>query len=228
MQNQFRQQYSKIGNTREQLFHAWTSFHFNENTETLDSYVTCIRQVVTLLGYSKPQVLSIFENTLSTRLYWVLFPIKDLRQAIETAKRTLTKEKIHGQKVGQSSSMPFINIKDGYTSEKVTFDTQDALEEKIDRLMSMMSKLTTQDDSHNKQFKPKIYQGKRRGQTRNFYDRHIYDQRNYQNRHRSKSGDRRISFSDRIQYGQNYRDSPRYNQNDRNDFRRGNFRGNLR
>ena len=27
LQNQFRQQYSKIGNTREQLFHAWRSFH---------------------------------------------------------------------------------------------------------------------------------------------------------------------------------------------------------
>ena len=50
LQTQFRQQYSKIGNTREQLFHAWRSFHFDENTETLDAYVTCIRQVVVLLG----------------------------------------------------------------------------------------------------------------------------------------------------------------------------------
>ena len=40
----FRQQYSKIGNTREQLFHAWRSFSFDENTETIDVYVTCIRQ----------------------------------------------------------------------------------------------------------------------------------------------------------------------------------------
>ena len=37
LQNQFRQQYSKIGNPREQLFHAWRSFHFDENKETLDS-----------------------------------------------------------------------------------------------------------------------------------------------------------------------------------------------
>ena len=36
LQNQFRQQYLKIGNTREQLFHAWRSFHFDENTQTLD------------------------------------------------------------------------------------------------------------------------------------------------------------------------------------------------
>ena len=35
LQNQFRQQYSKIGNTREQLFNTCRSFHFDENTETL-------------------------------------------------------------------------------------------------------------------------------------------------------------------------------------------------
>ena len=43
LQNLFRQQYSKIGNTREQLFHAWRSFTFDENTETIDTYVNCIR-----------------------------------------------------------------------------------------------------------------------------------------------------------------------------------------
>ena len=56
----------------------------------------------------------------------------------------------------------FINIKDRYISKKVTFDMQDGLEEKIDRLMSMMSKLTAQDVDQIKQFKPKIYQSKRR------------------------------------------------------------------
>ena len=57
LQNQFRQQYSKIGNTREQLFYVWRSFHFDENTEMLDAYVTYIRQVAALLVYGKPQVL---------------------------------------------------------------------------------------------------------------------------------------------------------------------------
>ena len=77
LQNQFRQQYSKIGNTREQLFPAWRSFHFDENTETLDAYVTCVRQVATLLGYGEPQILEVLKNTLPTKLYWVLFPIND-------------------------------------------------------------------------------------------------------------------------------------------------------
>ena len=91
--NLFRQQYSKIGNTREQLFHARRFFSFDENTETIDAYVTCIRQVATLLGYGEPQILEVFKNTLPTKLYWILFSIEDLRQAVETDKRILTKEK---------------------------------------------------------------------------------------------------------------------------------------
>ena len=56
LQNSFRQKYSKIGNTREQLFHEWRSFHFNKNAETLDAYIHHIRQVV-LLGYGEAQIL---------------------------------------------------------------------------------------------------------------------------------------------------------------------------
>ena len=77
LQHMFRQQYSKIGNTREQLFHAWRSFHFDENTETIDMYVHCIRQVANLLGYQDLQVLEVFKNTLPSKLYWVLFPIEE-------------------------------------------------------------------------------------------------------------------------------------------------------
>ena len=44
LQNLFRQRYSKLGNTCEQVFHAWRSFTFDENTETIDSYVIRIRR----------------------------------------------------------------------------------------------------------------------------------------------------------------------------------------
>ena len=63
LQDQFKQQYSKIGNTREQLFHVWKLFHYDENSETLDTYVTRIRQVAALLGYGEPQILEVFRNT---------------------------------------------------------------------------------------------------------------------------------------------------------------------
>ena len=94
LQNIFRQQYSKIRNTREQLFYAWRSFNFDENTETIDAFVHCIRQVAALLGYGELQILEVFKNTLPRKLYWILFPIKDLRQVVVTAKRILTKENL--------------------------------------------------------------------------------------------------------------------------------------
>ena len=102
------------------------SFHFDENTETIDPYATCIRQVATLLGYGEPQILEVFKNTFLTKLYWVLFPIDDLRQVIERAKGILTKEKIDRQLARQSSSTPFAIIKDSY-EKRVTFDTQEGL-----------------------------------------------------------------------------------------------------
>ena len=77
----------------------------------------CIRQVVILLGYGKPQSLEVFKNALPTKLYWVLFPIEDLGQVVETVKRILTKEKIHRQLAGQSLSTPFMNIKDIYNKK---------------------------------------------------------------------------------------------------------------
>ena len=111
LQNLFRQQYSKVGNTREQLFHAWRSFSFDENTESIDAYVTHIRQVAALLGYGEPQSLEVFKNTLPTKLYWILFHIEDLRQAVGTAKRILTKEKLDEQLSRQSLSTPFMSIR---------------------------------------------------------------------------------------------------------------------
>ena len=78
-----------------------------------------------------------------------------------------------------------MSIKDSY-NKKVTFGTQDRLEEKTDRLMVLFSKLAAKDDGANKQFKPKIFQSKKtRGQTRNFYDGHNYVQKIHQNRYRS-------------------------------------------
>ena len=100
LQDQFRQQYSKIGDTREQLFHVWRSFHYNENSETLDTYFMRLGQVAMLLDYGEPQILEVFKNTLPYRLFQVFFHIDDLRLTVETVKRILTKEKIDRQLVG--------------------------------------------------------------------------------------------------------------------------------
>ena len=79
---------------------------------------------MTLLGYGEPQTLEVFKNTLPTKLYWILFPIEDLRQAVETAKRILTKEMLDKQLTGQASTSAFMSIREG-ASRKVSFDTRD-------------------------------------------------------------------------------------------------------
>ena len=93
-------------------------------------------------------------------MYWILFPIDDLRQAVETANRILTKEKIERQMSGQSSSTPFMSIKDIF-SRSVTFDTGYELGDKIDKLTVMIGKLAARDIGSGRQFKPQVYQGKR-------------------------------------------------------------------
>ena len=59
---------------------------------------------------------------LPTKLYWVLFPIDDLWEAVGTAKIILTKEKKDRQLSRQSSSTPFMSIKDS-DNKKIAFDT---------------------------------------------------------------------------------------------------------
>ena len=47
-----------------------------------------------LLDYSDPQILELFKNTLPSRLYYMLYQINDLREAVETDKRLMTKEQM--------------------------------------------------------------------------------------------------------------------------------------
>ena len=155
LQTMFRQQYSKIGNTREQLFHAWRSFHYDENVETPDAYVIRIKQVARLLGYEDPQVLEVFKNTVPNRLYWVLFSIDNLHDAVEMAKRFLTKEKIDRQMTGQSST-PFMNIIEK-RRKSVSFDTKDALEktnENMERMTALMDKMYIKLEQKDVPYKP--------------------------------------------------------------------------
>ena len=99
-------------------------------------------------------------------MYWVLFPIEDLRHVVDTAKRMLSKEKIDKQLVGQSSSTPFMNLR-GSQNKKVSFSLQDDLEHKTDKVTVMMDKLVTEDNGCSKPFRPQIYQsGRGRDQNR--------------------------------------------------------------
>ena len=225
LQHMFRQQYSKIGNTREQLFHTWRSFNFDKNAETIDAYVQHIRQVANILGYLDPQILEVFKNTLLSKLYWVLFPKEDLRNAVDTAKRMLTKEKIDKQIAGESSSTTFMNIRDSQ-GKKVSFIMQDNLEQKIDKLMVMMDNIVTEDDGCSKPFRPQVNQpsigrnqngGNFCGRFRNNVCRGcMLCNQNFRGKYRN-------NFNNRGNFGYNSRGSQRY-RNNYNDYRRNNYR----
>ena len=84
----------------------------------------------------------------------ILFPIEDLRQAVETAKRILTKEKLDKQLTGQTSTSPFMNIRDG-TERKVSFNARDELGDKIHKLTVMMGRLPAKTVVTNDHSNPK-------------------------------------------------------------------------
>ena len=107
-----------------------------------------------LLDYGEPQVLEVFKNTLPTKLYLIVFPVEDLRQAVETAKRILTKEKLDKQLTGQTSTSPFMNIRDG-TERKVSCNARDELGGKIDKLTAMVSRLAAKDSNEKRPSNPK-------------------------------------------------------------------------
>ena len=215
LQNKFRWQYLKIGNTPKQLLHAWRTFKSDENTDTIDSYVLGVNQVVTMLNYREMQILENFKNSLPYRQNSTLINVNNLRDAIDLAKRVLTKEKLDRQLTGQSST-PFMkgSSNDNHSPQKhhkkgVTFDAMETLERNsdcIDRLTSLVSDMKMTMDRKQSPYKPKIYQGRSRNQNAS--------QQNFTPRNRSFSrgrnqGGNRRNYNNRTNYRPNYRNRSR-------------------
>ena len=165
LQKCFRHQYSKFGSSREQYFHMWRSFQYDKNTDTIDSYILKIKQVASLLNYGEPEILELFKNTLPNKLYWVLFPINNLREAVDTAKGVLNKEKLDKQLTGQTSTAtPFIKLRDTmHSGQKVSIKPQD-----LETMTSMMYNMCLHQDKTKKPFKPQVYQRRGRGQRQKY------------------------------------------------------------
>ena len=64
--------------------------------------------------------------------------------------------------MGQSSSTPFMSIRDGYHHRWVSFDMKEELGGKIDKLAVMIDKLAIRDSGTYRQFKPQIHQSRGR------------------------------------------------------------------
>ena len=169
-----------------------------------------------------------------------LINVNNLRDAIDLAKRVLTKEKLHRQLTRQSST-PFMKMtsSDHYpmqTNNKkgVTFNAMETLERNsncIDRLMSLVSNMKMTMDRKQSPYKPRIYQGRSRNQNMN--------QQNFTPRNRSFSRGRnqsrnRGNYSSRNNYRPNYKNRSRgrwnnHRSGDRsNNYQTNNRRGNTR
>ena len=207
LQNKFRWQYSKIGNTPNQLCHACRTFKFDKNTDMVDSYILRMSQVVAMLNYSEMQILENFKNTLPYRLYSTLINVNNHRDAIDLAKRVLTKEKLDRQLTGQSST-PFMkassndsHLPQNYHKKGVTFDAMEMLKRNIDcidQLTLLVSDMKMTMDRKQSLYKPKIYQGRSRNQNRN--------RQNFTTRNRSFSrGRNQGNYNNRNNYRPNYR-----------------------
>ena len=142
-------------------------FAMMKNEDTIDSYILKFKQVASLLNYGEPEILELFKNTLPSKLYWILFPINNLRQAIDTAKRVMNKEKLDKQLTGQASNIsPFMKLRDDtHSGQQKMLNPQD-----LEAISSIMYNMSLQQGKTGKQFKPQVYQKRGRGQ-RQSYDR---------------------------------------------------------
>ena len=95
-------------------------------------------------------------------MYCVLFQIKNLRQAIETAKRRLTKEKLYRHVVGERTGAPlFLTMKEEneQSNRTLAFNESNIIGANFDKFTSMLGKVSTQ-NRQSKPIKPKGYQGR--------------------------------------------------------------------
>ena len=150
-------------------------------------------------------------NMLPGKLYWDLFSINNLKDALDAAKRVLTKEKIDRQLLEQSgTTAPFMKVGDvPHSNKAMSFNMQDPIREQLEGLTSMVCSMSMQKEENNRAFKPQIHQKKRRGQNRqNFGDRNrLYsrDRQNFRPHYRRQPQDRCRCGSRRGSYRcQNY------------------------
>ena len=150
-----------------------------------------------MLDYGEPQILELFKNTVPSRLYYMVYNINRIREALKTAKCMLIKEQIDGHKSGQANSSLFLKVNQQNSKKKgVTFNAMETIQKQgdsIDKLTSLMNELSSKLDKKGNppQYKPRIHPGRNR------------ECRQRQNRYKSR--DRSYS-----------RDMGPYNNNNRN------------
>ena len=176
LQDRFLRKYSKVGHTRTELYFRWRVMKWDESSESIEAYVEKIRHLANLLGYGEAQVLELLKHSIPSRYFWPLIHIDEVNACKDMIEMLQTKERLETQSTGQTSSTPFLGLRDleKGRSNKVQFKANyDMLDRKIDKLADMMSRLDTTKDYRqgrptSKPYKPYISYGRGRGRGRNF------------------------------------------------------------
>ena len=92
---------------------------FDENTETIDSYVIRIRQVANLLGYGKPQILEVFKNHSTDKIVLDLVPNRRSQTSCRYCQKNTYQRKLDKQLTGQTSTSPIYEYQRGYKQKSV-------------------------------------------------------------------------------------------------------------
>ena len=98
-----------------------------------------------------------------SKLYWILFSINNLRDAVDAAKRVLTKEKIDRQLSGQSgTTTPFMKVGEIQHSSKTVSFNAHMIREQLESLTYMVYKISIHKEDNNRPFKPQIHPKKKK------------------------------------------------------------------
>ena len=95
-----------------------------------------------------------------------------MRDAVDVAKRVLTKEKIYIQLSDQrGATTPFMKVGDVHHSNNktVSFNTEDLIREQLDSLNSMVYNMSMQKEGNNRPFKSQIHQKRKRPKLTKFW-----------------------------------------------------------
>ena len=88
-----------------------------------------------------------------SKLYWILFPINNLREAIDTAKRVMNKEKLDMQLTGETSNIsPFMKLGDDtHSVQQRMLKPQD-----LEAISSMMYNVSLQQGKTGNHLSPRF------------------------------------------------------------------------
>ena len=78
-------------------------------------------------------------------------PYRRFKASSRDGKKNIDQKKLDKQLTGQTSTSPFMSIREG-TNRKVSIETRDKLQDRIDKLTVMLGRLAAKDNHEKRPF----------------------------------------------------------------------------